>query len=222
MKKGLVILVVLLVGLLAMSAYYHWNPGNPGGNGFNFTDYGNVNEFKGDVDVQIHQWISAKWVTRSQLYNDRDMVLGNAEGSDQSGMPSGIDIGRYGVYNNVFLGGLGMISNGDLKVKIEKDNNGLSDNLNDVISTLKLYSYNFAKNNSLLVFDENDHPDLWLPSAPTGEGNDEVTMMIGTWNNFGPELAVFSNLNVPWTRAPEGGKFYLDVAITPLVTFSTF
>jgi hypothetical protein len=223
MKKGLVILVVLLVGLLSFTAYYHWYPNNPGGHGFNFTEEGATNYLEGTVDVQIHQWISAKWVSRATLLADRGMTLGPNEGSGKSGMPSGIDISRYGVYNDIFLGGIGMISNGNLTVKVEKDDDPGPNNVNDVISALKLFSYNTAKGNGWLLFDQGVHPDLWLDSVPTGEGANEVTVLAGIYgNNYGPELAVFSDLNVPWQRAPEGGKFYLDITITPETTFSLF
>jgi hypothetical protein len=138
-------------------------------------------------------------------------------------MPSGIDISTYGSYSNIFLGGIGMISNGNLTVKVEKDANPGTDSINDVISALKLFSYNTAKGNGWLSFDEGVHPDLWLDSVPTGEGADEVTVLAGIYgNNYGPELAVFSDLDIPWQRAPEKGKFYLDITITPETTFSLF
>ena len=220
MKKGLVILAVLLVGLLVLSApYYYWPSGS-----FHTVGFGNTLTFEGDVDVQVHQWISGKWVTRTQLFTDRGMTIGST-----GIMPSGIDLGMYGNYSNVFLGGLGMISNADIDVEVKKDNDPGPNNFNGLITALKLFSYNYSLTNGLLFFNGATHPDLLLPGTEfplSGEGTNKVTMLLGQWtppgNLYGPELGVFSNLNVPWTKAPGQGKFYLDIIITPTVTYSLF
>jgi hypothetical protein len=220
MKKGLVILAVLLVGLIVLSAPYYYWPGN----GFHEVGFGNTLTFEGDVDVQVHQWIAGKWVTRTQLYTDRGMTIGSS-----GVMPSGIDIGKYGNYNNVFLGGIGLISNYDVDVEVKKDDDPGPNNFNNLITALKLWSYNKSKTNGWLSFNAVTHPDLIIPGTEfplAGEGTSKVTMLLGQWavpgNLYGPELAVFSNLSVPWTKAPGQGKFYLDIIIEPTVSYTLF
>lgn len=219
MKKLLLVLLISIISVLALAAYpqYHWGDAD-------YTDASNksIKLDNQTVNVDIYQWLSAKFLSRNLLATVRGASVSNELISDS------ILIDKPGEMSDVLLGGIAIYSNGNVDISVKADDNYAptnKQNLNYTIQELKLSTFNnyIGKNGINFTKSIVDTVAEGNFGNTSDKDSAKITNLKGNANDgeTGPEFIISADLNIPVNIEPGKDKyvFSLDIEVTPKTKF---